>query len=52
MPRRNVHINLVLVCREALVFPRSAHSKIRFEAKVPDKPIWISGDSAVVASDD
>ncbi|MEC8289259.1 MAG: PAS domain-containing sensor histidine kinase, partial [Pseudomonadota bacterium] len=38
-------INLVSVCREALVLPRSAHSKIRFEAKVPDKPIWISGDS-------
>ena len=37
-------INLVSVCREALVLPRSAHSKIRFEAKVPDKPIWISGD--------
>ena len=38
-------INLVSVCREALVLPRSAHPKIRFEAKVPDKPIWISGDS-------
>ena len=38
-------INLGSVCREALVLPRSAHSKIRFEAKVPDEPIWISGDS-------
>ena len=46
MPRPQMEeANLVAVCREALVLPRSAHPETRFDVDVPDDAVWISGDS-------
>ena len=46
MPRPQMEdTNVLVVCREALVLPRSAHPEIRFAADVPDDPVWVSGDA-------
>ena len=45
MPRPEMEdTNVVSVCREALVLPRSAHPEISFDIEIPDVPVWISGD--------
>ena len=45
MPRPQMEeTNVVSVCREALVLPRSAHPEIRFDVGLPGDPVWISGD--------
>lgn len=46
MPRPQMEeTNLVAVCRESLVLPRSAHPEIQFNVEMPDDPVAISGDS-------
>ena len=45
MPRPEMEVtNLALICREALVLPKSAHSEISFVSAIPDARVQISGD--------
>ena len=50
MPRPQMKAtNLASICREALILPTSAHSKIRFRSDIPDTPVWVSGDSRQIS---